>query len=127
MSDTGDLLPGWLAGWLAGGQHCLAPPGPTPPHPISPPAGEILAVIALNVVAALLPAKGRFVPDESELEERPKGALQDPSISLLDWKRFFGVSKFGFSKENELFVGRWAPGLAGVGGLALRGRSGWSG
>eukprot|EP00887_Chlorella_sp_A99_P001356 scaffold8.g1356.t1 len=70
---------------------------------------EILGVIALNVIAAFLPAKGKFIPDDEELVERPKGALQDPSISALDWKRFLGISgKWGFTKENELFVGRMA-------------------
>nr|QFB70707.1 chloroplast photosystem II 22 kDa protein 3 [Chlorella ohadii] len=70
---------------------------------------EILAVIAFNLLAAFLPAKGRFVADEEELEERPKGPLQDPRISILEPKKFFGISGFGqFSKENELFVGRVA-------------------
>jgi photosystem II 22kDa protein len=36
------------------------------------------------------------------------GSLQDPSISILQPKKFFGVSGFGFTKENELFVGRMA-------------------
>lgn len=38
--------------------------------------GLILAVIAFNLAAALTPTKGTFVPDEEELAERPKGALQ---------------------------------------------------
>lgn len=33
-------------------------------------------IIGLNVLAALLPASGRFVPDKEELEERPPGPLQ---------------------------------------------------
>lgn len=39
-----------------------------------------------NLVAALLPARGKFVPDEEELQERPKGPLQDPRISILEPK-----------------------------------------
>ncbi|WPT13600.1 Photosystem II protein PSBS2 [Picochlorum sp. SENEW3] len=70
--------------------------------------GFILGLIGFNVVAALLPTKGKFVADEDELEERPEGVLQDPSISVLDWRRFFGIKGFGFTKENELFVGRMA-------------------
>eukprot|EP00204_Picochlorum_oklahomense_P003686 CAMPEP_0118800004 /NCGR_PEP_ID=MMETSP1161-20130426/2050_1 /TAXON_ID=249345 /ORGANISM="Picochlorum oklahomensis, Strain CCMP2329" /LENGTH=249 /DNA_ID=CAMNT_0006727783 /DNA_START=57 /DNA_END=806 /DNA_ORIENTATION=- len=70
--------------------------------------GFILGLIGFNVVAALLPTKGKFVADEDELEERPEGVLQDPSISILDWRRFFGIKGFGFTKENELFVGRMA-------------------
>lgn len=38
-------------------------------------------------IAAFLPAKGRFVADEVELEERPKGPLQDPRISILEPKK----------------------------------------
>lgn len=30
------------------------------------------------------------------------------SVSLLDPKKFFGTSGFGFTKANELFVGRMA-------------------
>lgn len=70
--------------------------------------GFILGLIGFNLVAALLPTKGKFVADEDELEDRPEGVLQDPSISVLDWRRFFGIKGFGFTKENELFVGRMA-------------------
>lgn len=69
---------------------------------------QILAIIAFNLVAAFLPAKGKFIPDEEELEERPKGPLQDPRISILEPKKFFGITGFGFTKANELFVGRMA-------------------
>jgi hypothetical protein len=34
--------------------------------------------------------------------------VQDPTISLLDPRRFFGVTSLGFTKANELFVGRMA-------------------
>merc|ERR1712032_1575886 len=39
---------------------------------------------------------------------RPAGSLQDPTISILNPGKFFGVSGFGFTKANELFVGRMA-------------------
>ena len=42
-------------------------------------------------LAAFLPAKGRFVADEEELEERPKGPLQDPRISILEPKKVGGL------------------------------------
>jgi photosystem II protein len=86
---------------------------------------EILAIIAFNLIAAFLPAKGRFVADEVELEERPKGPLQDPRISILEPKKFFGISDgFGFTKENELFVGRMAQlgFAAGLIGEAITGK-----
>ena len=41
----------------------------------------------LPQIAAFLPAKGKFVPDEEEEVARPKGALQDPSISLANPKK----------------------------------------
>lgn len=68
----------------------------------------ILAAIGFNLIAAFLPAKGKFVPDDEELTERPKGALQDAKISLATPGKFFGINGFGFTKENELFVGRMA-------------------
>ncbi|GIL49566.1 hypothetical protein Vafri_5906 [Volvox africanus] len=71
--------------------------------------GLIIGLIAFNLIAAILPTSQTFVPEEQEsIQERPKGPLQDPRISLLDPKRFFGVRGFGFTKENELFVGRMA-------------------
>lgn len=69
----------------------------------------IAGLVLFNLVAAVLPTSQTFVPDEQEsLQERPKGPLQNPSISLLNPKQFFAVEGFGFSKENELFVGRAA-------------------
>lgn len=70
--------------------------------------GIILAVIAFNLTAALLPARGKFIPDDEELTERPAGALQSAKVSLATPKEFFGISGFGFTKANELFVGRMA-------------------
>ncbi|KAJ9506414.1 hypothetical protein QJQ45_004915 [Haematococcus lacustris] len=68
----------------------------------------VVGLILFNLVAAVLPASGTFVPDE-EVAQRPKGALQDPRVSLANPARFFGISgSFGFTKENELFVGRVA-------------------
>jgi photosystem II protein len=66
----------------------------------------VVGLILFNLVCAILPASGTFVPDE-EVEARV-GPLQDPRIYPTDVKRFFGVSEFGFTKENELFVGRMA-------------------
>jgi photosystem II 22kDa protein len=76
--------------------------------PITDLDGIVVGLIAFNLLAALLPASGKLVLPEEELETRPKGALQDPKINLLQPKRFFGISGFGFTKENELFVGRMA-------------------
>jgi photosystem II protein len=97
-----------IIGELLTGKGALAQLGLETGLPLQEIDGFILLVIAFNLVAALLPTTGKFVPDEEELEERPDGVLQDPSISILDYKRFFGVKGFGFTKENELFTGRVA-------------------
>merc|ERR1711884_474747 len=46
--------------------------------------------------------------DVEEKQVRPAGSLQDPSISLLTPGKFLGISGVGFTKANELFVGRMA-------------------
>jgi len=77
--------------------------------PITDIDGFVAAIVAFNFFAALLPAKGRLVlPEEEVKSTRKAGALQDPSISVLQPKKFFGFSGFGFTKDNELFVGRMA-------------------
>jgi photosystem II protein len=97
-----------IIGELLTGKGAIAQLGLETGLPLFEVDDAILALIGFNIIAALLPTKGKFVADEDELEERPDGVLQDPSISVLDYKRFFGVSGFGFTKANELFVGRMA-------------------
>lgn len=80
---------------------------------------QILAVIAFNLIAALLPAKGKFVADEVELQERPAGPLQDPTISILQPRKFFGISGFGFSKANVRQCNSLCPFLLGMNRLVL--------
>lgn len=46
--------------------------------------------IGFNLIAALLPTKGRFVPDEEELAERPAGPLQSAKVSLATPKEVGG-------------------------------------
>lgn len=97
-----------LIGEVLTGQGALAQFGLETGIPITDVDGIVVFIVIFNLIAALAPARGRFVADDEELEERPKGPIQDPSISLLEPKKFFGVSGFGFTKENELFVGRMA-------------------
>ena len=66
--------------------------------------GTILSVVAFNLTAALLPTKGRFVPDEVP----PKVLADGDANPVFEWRRFFGVRGFGFTKQNELFIGRVA-------------------
>jgi len=97
-----------IIGELITGKGALAQLGLETGIPIFELEPLILAGIAFNLIAALLPASGKFVPDEEELDEREPGALQDPKISLANPAKFFGIKGFGFTKENELFVGRVA-------------------
>jgi photosystem II 22kDa protein len=77
--------------------------------PITDIDGLVAGIAIFNLVAALLPAKGRLVLDDEEVaDNRKPGSLQDPSVSLMQPKKFFGISGFGFTKDNELFVGRMA-------------------
>lgn len=64
-------------------------------------------LILFNLAAALLPTSGTFVPEKNGAG-RPAGPLQNPKISLLNPKEFFGIKGFGFTKANEIFVGRVA-------------------
>jgi len=101
---------GWalsLAGELLTGLGPLAQLGYETGVPIQDVEYGILALAGFNLLAALTPVSGRFVDEEAL--QRPAGPLQDNSISMVEPKKFFGVSGFGqFSKDNELFVGRVA-------------------
>lgn len=97
-----------IIGEVLTGKGALAQLGFETGLPIFDLDGLILAVIGFNLIAALLPAKGKFIPDDEELIERPAGALQSSKVSLATPGAFFGIKGFGFTKENELFVGRMA-------------------
>jgi photosystem II protein len=97
-----------LIGEILTGKGAIGQLGLETGLPIYEVDAAILALIAFNAIAAFAPVSGKFVPEE-DFSDRQKGALQDPSISILEPKKFFGFSKFGsWSKENELFVGRVA-------------------
>ena len=73
----------------------------------------LLGLIAFNVIVALTPGFGKFVPAEENLEDdlRPEALSKPNEVTLLQPRRFFGLSEkglFAFSKANELFVGRMA-------------------
>ena len=68
----------------------------------------MLGVVAFNLLAAIAPASGKFVIEDEDLSDRADGPLQNPNISFFS-KEGLGLSGgFGFTKENELFVGRVA-------------------
>eukprot|EP01025_Chloroclados_australasicus_P005014 TRINITY_DN1140_c0_g1_i1.p1 TRINITY_DN1140_c0_g1~~TRINITY_DN1140_c0_g1_i1.p1 ORF type:complete len:256 (+),score=40.65 TRINITY_DN1140_c0_g1_i1:891-1658(+) len=76
--------------------------------PITDIDGVVAFIAIFNLIAALLPAKGKLILPEDELADDRRGPLQDPKVSILEPKKFFGFSGFGFTKENEIFVGRLA-------------------
>lgn len=97
-----------LLGEIVSGRGALAQLGMETGLPLNEIDGFLLALIAFNFAAALAPTDGKYVQQE-DFSDRSKGVLQDPSISLLQPHKFFGTSpKFGFTKRNELFVGRLA-------------------
>lgn len=68
----------------------------------------VLGLAAFNLFAAFAPGKGKFIPDAEETTDRPAGSLQDPTISIFNPGKFLGISGVGFTKANEIFVGRMA-------------------
>lgn len=96
-----------LIGEILTGQGAIGQLGLETGLPIYEIDGLILALIGFNFIAAFAPVSGKFVPEE-DFSDRSKGALQDPRVSLLEPKKFFGITSFSFSAENELFVGRMA-------------------
>lgn len=69
----------------------------------------LAGLIGFNLVASLLPNSATFKQQPQPLDGQAVGPLQDPTITLLDGpKRFFGVTNWGFTPQNELFAGRLA-------------------
>lgn len=66
-----------------------------------------LGLIVSVAVASLGPASPTWDPENSKDVAKRMRAPAAPD-SLLDYKNFFGVSSWGFTKANELFQGRVA-------------------
>jgi hypothetical protein len=68
----------------------------------------LAGLIGFNLVASVLPNSATFKQQPRQQGEAV-GPLQDPTITLLDGPtRFFGVTNWGFTPQNELFAGRLA-------------------
>jgi len=67
-------------------------------------------IVVVNFITALNPNGPTFSKENQEdVAKRPKGAVQDPNINVAtNPKKFLGITNFGFTKANEIFVGRWA-------------------
>ena len=46
--------------------------------------------------------------NQKDVKKRQKGPNQNPKINVSEPKKFLGITNFGFSKKNEVFVGRTA-------------------
>eukprot|EP00878_Enallax_costatus_P015084 GHUV01015795.1.p1 GENE.GHUV01015795.1~~GHUV01015795.1.p1 ORF type:complete len:188 (+),score=63.76 GHUV01015795.1:158-721(+) len=93
---------------LSGGQGALAQLGydfGLPTYQI----GLFLAgLISFNLIYGLLPSAATYKPEAQQAIESDVGPIQDPKITIFDVKKFFGVTDWGFTPENELFAGRMA-------------------
>ena len=67
-------------------------------------------VQAFNIVTALNPFGPTFDDDnQRDVKKRPRGPTQKAMDPVSDVQGYLGISKgFGFTKKNELFVGRVA-------------------
>lgn len=79
--------------------------------------GVFLAgLIAFNLAASVLPGALREQQQPQDGEAALAGPLQDPRITLLQPAKFFNVTEWGFTAQNELFAG--GRGVLRAGGLA---------
>lgn len=77
------------------------------------PTGQIeLALVALigyNLFSAARPGSPTFSEsNQKDVKKRQKGPNQNPKITAAEPKKFLGITEFGFTKKNEIFVGRTA-------------------
>ncbi|WIA37198.1 hypothetical protein OEZ86_014150 [Tetradesmus obliquus] len=74
--------------------------------------GALLAGLAcFNLVAGLAwPGAATFKPEQVAANEADagEGPLRNPKVTLFQVKKFFGVTDWGFTPQNELFAGRLA-------------------
>eukprot|EP00879_Flechtneria_rotunda_P023443 GHRR01024796.1.p1 GENE.GHRR01024796.1~~GHRR01024796.1.p1 ORF type:complete len:272 (+),score=62.74 GHRR01024796.1:646-1461(+) len=66
---------------------------------------SLAGLVGFNAIAACLPNSATFKPEAASDETGP---IRDPTITIFDIKRFFGVTNWGFTAQNELFAGRMA-------------------
>lgn len=69
----------------------------------------LVAFIGYNAFSALRPGSPTFSEsNQKDIKKRQKGPNQNPKITVAEPKKFLGITEFGFSKKNEIFVGRTA-------------------
>ncbi|KAF6254731.1 hypothetical protein COO60DRAFT_1664066 [Scenedesmus sp. NREL 46B-D3] len=70
----------------------------------------LAGLVGFNLVAGLLPTAATFKPEQvaANKADAADGPLGNPKVTLFQVKKFFGVTDWGFTAQNELFAGRLA-------------------
>lgn len=93
---------------LSGGQGALAQLSYLYGLPETQVGIFLAGLVGFNLLAGLLPISGTFKPKEVAAGQAEEGPIRNPNITLFQLKKFFGVTNWGFSAQNELFAGRMA-------------------
>lgn len=69
----------------------------------------VWAVVLFSFIGAVAPWSPTWSDEnQRDVAKRPSGPVQDAMDPFTEPKKYFGVTNFGFTKRNELFVGRVA-------------------
>jgi photosystem II protein len=70
----------------------------------------LAGLVGFNLAAGLAPNSATFAPEQVAANEADAadGPLRNPKVTLFQVKKFFGVTDWGFTPQNELFAGRLA-------------------
>lgn len=93
---------------LSGGQGALAQLGYDFGLPTYQIGLFVAGLVSFNLIYGLLPTAATYKPEAQEAIKSEVGPIQDPKITIFNIKKFFGVTDWGFTPENELFAGRMA-------------------
>jgi hypothetical protein len=95
---------------LSGGQGALAQLSYLYGLPEAQVGLFLAGLVGFNLVAGLAPNSATFAPEQRAANEvdAADGPLRNPKVTLFQVKRFFGVTDWGFTPQNELFAGRLA-------------------
>lgn len=93
---------------LSGGQGALAQLGYNFGLPTYQIGLFIAGLVSFNLIYGLLPTAATYKPEAQQAIKSEVGPIQDPKITIFNIKKFFGVTDWGFTPQNELFAGRMA-------------------
>ncbi|KAF6254744.1 succinyl-CoA synthetase-like protein [Scenedesmus sp. NREL 46B-D3] len=95
---------------LSGGQGALAQLSYLYDLPEAQVGLFLAGLVGFNLVAGLLPTAATFKPEQvaANKADAVDGPLGNPKVTLFQVKKFFGVTDWGFTAQNELFAGRLA-------------------